>query len=139
MLIIIYLEEAVDFIDKMPENARLKLLYNIELVRNGVKEERIFKKLESTNIWEFRCEYNSQSYRLLSFWDKRQNSLIVATSGFIKKTKKTPKKEIARAENIRKEYLKSIALCLLVVTRDFCKFVSKLFNYRKRIFFLLED
>jgi len=110
MLIIIYLEEAVDFIDKMPENARLKLLYNIELVRNGIKDDRIFKKLESTNIWEFKCEYNGQSYRLLSFWDKRQNSLIVATSGFAKKTKKTPKKEIARAENIRKEYLKSIAL-----------------------------
>ena len=59
MLIIIYLEEAVDFIDKMPENARLKLLYNIELVRNGVKEERIFKKLESNNLCDFICEYNS--------------------------------------------------------------------------------
>ena len=109
MLIIIYLEEAVDFIDKMPENARLKLLYNIELLRNGVKDDRIFKKLEGTNIWEFKSEYNGQSYRLLSFWDKQQKSLVVATNGFTKKTKKTPKKEIARAENIRKEHLKSIA------------------------------
>ena len=110
MLIIIYLEEAVDFIDKMPENARLKLLYNIELVRNGVKDDRFFKKLEGTNIWEFKSEYNGQSYRLLSFWDKQQKSLVVATNGFTKKTKKTPKKEIARAENIRKEYLKSTTL-----------------------------
>jgi len=107
MLIIIYLEEAVDFIDKMPENARLKLLYNIELVRNGVKDDRIFKKLEDSNIWEFRSEYNNQSYRLLAFWDKKQNSLVVATNGFTKKTRKTPRKEIVRAENIRKEYLKT--------------------------------
>lgn len=109
MLIIIYLEEAVDFIDKMPKNARLKLLYNIELVRNGVKDDRIFKKLEDSNIWEFRSEYNNQSYRLLAFWDKKQKSLVVATNGFTKKTRKTPRKEIVRAENIRKEYLKSIA------------------------------
>ena len=107
MLIIIYLEEAVDFIDKMPENARLKLLYNIELVRNGVKDDRIFKKPEDSNIWEFRSEYNNQSYRLLAFWDKKQNSLVVATNGFTKKTRKTPRKEIVRAENIRKEYLKT--------------------------------
>lgn len=107
MLIIIYLEEAVDFIDKMPENARLKLLYNIELVRNGIKDNRIFKKLEDSNIWEFRSEYNNQSYRLLAFWDKKQNSLVVATNGFTKKTKNTPRKEIVRAENIRKEYLKT--------------------------------
>lgn len=107
MLIIIYLEEAVDFIDKMPENARLKLLYNIELVRNGVKDDRIFKKLEDSNIWKFRSEYNNQSYRLLAFWDKKQNSLVVATNGFTKKTRKTPRKEIVRAENIRKEYLKT--------------------------------
>jgi len=106
-LIIIYLEEAVDFIDKMPENAQLKLLYNIELVRNGVKDDRIFKKLEDSNIWEFRSEYNNQSYRLLAFWDKKQNSLVVATNGFTKKTRKTPRKEIVRAENIRKEYLKT--------------------------------
>lgn len=106
-MIIIYLEEAVDFIDKMPENAQLKLLYNIELVRNGVKDDRIFKKLEDSNIWEFRSEYNNQSYRLLAFWDKKQNSLVVATNGFTKKTRKTPRKEIVRAENIRKEYLKT--------------------------------
>lgn len=31
-------------------------------------------------------------------------TLVVATHGIIKKTQKTPKKEIQRAEEIRKEY-----------------------------------
>lgn len=32
------------------------------------------------------------------------NTLVVATHGIIKKTQKTPKKEIARAEAIMKQY-----------------------------------
>ena len=43
-------------------------------------------------------------YRLLSFFDKEARALIVTTHGFLKKTQKTPAKEIERAEAIRKEY-----------------------------------
>ena len=43
-------------------------------------------------------------YRLLSFWDTRDETLIVATHGIVKKTQKTPKKEITKAETLRKEY-----------------------------------
>lgn len=32
-------------------------------------------------------------------------TLVIATHGIIKKTQKTPKKEIERAELLRKEYL----------------------------------
>ena len=44
------------------------------------------------------------SYRLFAFWDTSSNSIVIVTHGFIKKTQKTPKKEIARAEEIRKQY-----------------------------------
>ena len=44
------------------------------------------------------------SYRLFAFWDTSSSSIVIATHGFIKKTQKTPKKEIARAEEIRKQY-----------------------------------
>ena len=33
--------------------------------------------------------------------------LVIATHGIIKKTQKTPSKEIAKAEAIRKEYFKN--------------------------------
>ena len=44
------------------------------------------------------------SYRLFSFWDTETETLIIATHGIVKKTQKTPAKEIAKAEEIRREY-----------------------------------
>jgi len=46
-------------------------------------------------------------YRFLAFWDKTTNSLVVATHGFVKKRWAVPLKEIARAEELRKEYYAS--------------------------------
>ena len=57
--------------------------------------------------WEFRTTYNRISFRLFAFWDKSENSIVVATHGLIKKTNKTPKKEIVKAEKLRIEYLKT--------------------------------
>jgi len=53
--------------------------------------------------------YNSKSYRLFSFWDKSdgQETLVIATHGILKKTEKTPPKEIKKADKIRKQYLDS--------------------------------
>ena len=58
-------------------------------------------------IWEFRTLYKSKAYRLFSFWDKTQGkeTLVIATHGILKKTQKTPPKEIKKAEEIRKQYL----------------------------------
>ena len=80
------------------------MFHNIRLVQIGVKDTRIFKKLGSSDIWEFRAEYDGNAYRLLSFWDKSQRSLVIATHGFEKKTQKTPQNEIKHAEQIKNEY-----------------------------------
>jgi len=44
-----------------------------------------------------------------SFWDKTdgKETLVVATHGILKKTQKTPPKEIKKAEEIRKQYLEN--------------------------------
>lgn len=84
-----------------------KLFYNISLVSMGVIDSRIFKKLGESGIWEFRAEYESNEYRLLSFWDKTRSSIVIATHGFDKKTRKTPKQEIEHAESIRNNYYKT--------------------------------
>lgn len=102
-----YLDEAQAYIDNMDENARKKMLHNVALVRIGVKDSRIFKKISNSGIWEFKAEYESNEYRLLSFWDKTRNSYIMATHGFGKKSQKTPKSEIKHAEKIMNEYYKS--------------------------------
>ena len=102
-----YLEEAQKYIGLMPEKARRKMLYNISLVGLGVMDSRIFKKLSDSGIWEFRAEFESNEYRLLSFWDKTRSSIVVATHGFDKKTRRTPKQEVEHAEKIRNEYYKT--------------------------------
>ena len=38
------------------------------------------------------------------FLDTEEETLVIATHGIVKKTQKTPLKEIAKAEEIRKEY-----------------------------------
>ena len=43
----------------------------------------IFKKLENTEIWEFRTLYNGICYRLFSFWDTEEETWVIATHGIV--------------------------------------------------------
>lgn len=99
------LPEATDFLDKLDGKTREKIYYNIKKAQ-FVNDKEVFKKLNEY-IWEFRTFYNGKSYRLFAFWDKSetQETIVVATHGILKKTQKTPPKEIKKADNIRKEYL----------------------------------
>ncbi|MGK7396906.1 MAG: type II toxin-antitoxin system RelE/ParE family toxin [Candidatus Cyclobacteriaceae bacterium M3_2C_046] len=101
-----FLGEAIDFMESVEDKAREKIYYNARKAQI-VNDPELFKKL-SEYIWEFRTKYNKRTYRLLAFWDKtdKVDVLVLATHGFIKKTQKTPKAEIKKAEEIRKEYLK---------------------------------
>ena len=101
---LVLLEEAKKFLQSLPPQAYKKILYNIDRVAGGERNKELFKKLENSEIWEFRTLYNGIAYRLFAFWDTDMNTLVVATHGIIKKTQKTPKKEIARAEAIMKQY-----------------------------------
>jgi len=101
-----FLGEAIDFMESLDEKARAKIYYNARKAQI-VNDPELFKKLNEF-IWEFRTLFNRKHYRLLAFWDKTDNEeiLVLATHGFIKKTQKTPKSEIKKAEEIRKEYFK---------------------------------
>ena len=98
------LDEAVKFLQELPQQAYKKILYNIGRVAGGERNNELFKKLENSEIWEFRTLYNGIAYRLFAFWDTEEQTLVVATHGIIKKPQKTPKKEIARAETRMKKY-----------------------------------
>lgn len=100
---IIYMEEAIQFIESLPEKVQDKIAYNISKSRYFMDKD-LFKKLEGTEIWEFRTQYQRMTYRLLAFWDSEIKSLVVATHGFIKKTQKTPEQEKSKAEALRKQY-----------------------------------
>ncbi|MDE7153723.1 MAG: type II toxin-antitoxin system RelE/ParE family toxin [Muribaculaceae bacterium] len=97
-------EEVDKFLQTVSPKAKAKIFYNINLVAAGRMDKEIFKKLEGTDIWEFRTMFAGLAYRLLAFFDSREHALIITTHGFIKKTQKTPQKEIDRAKAIRTEY-----------------------------------
>lgn len=57
------LEEAKEFLQSLPHQAYKKILYNIDRVTKGEKNNELFKKLENCDIWEFRTLYNGIAYR----------------------------------------------------------------------------
>ena len=81
---IAYLEEALEFLASLDSKVKSKVVYNIGKSMYYVDKE-LFKKLENSEIWEFRTLYNKQSYRLFAFWDTGENKLVVATHGIVKK------------------------------------------------------
>jgi phage-related protein len=102
-----FLEEAIEFLDNLDEKARDKVIYNIKKAKFS-NDRELFKKLKD-EIWEFRTFYNRTHYRLFAFWDKtgKKETIVISTHGLIKKSDKTPKVEIEKAERIRKLYFES--------------------------------
>jgi len=43
--------------------------------------------------------YNKTAYRLFAFWDKEKETLVIATHGIIKKTKKNAKQGNCESRN----------------------------------------
>jgi len=100
----IILEEADKFIFTLDDKVRRKVFYNIRIAAQ-TNDPELFKKLRG-EIWEFRILYAKKQIRMLAFWDKvsRVNTLVVVTSGFVKKSQKIPLYEIRKAEQIRTRY-----------------------------------
>ncbi|MEO2126617.1 MAG: type II toxin-antitoxin system RelE/ParE family toxin [Christiangramia sp.] len=103
---VIFLDQAIDFVESLDEKSKKKILYNIDKAKY-VNDPKLFKKLND-NIWEFRTKFGKIQYRLFAFWDKSDNkeTLVISTHGIIKKVSKVPKAEIDKAEKIRTDYLK---------------------------------
>jgi phage-related protein len=100
----VFLEEAHAFIAQLDSKTVRKIFYVIDLAEQ-TNDPKLLKKIQQ-DIWEFRATYAGLQIRLLAFWDKTDNSktLVVAAHGFIKKSNRVPKNEIARALRLREKY-----------------------------------
>lgn len=102
---VLFLDEAVDFFDKLDDTSRRKVLYNMNKAckRN---DGELLKKIH-TNIWEFRTLYCTHHIRFFAFWDKKVKgkSQLIITHGIIKKTAKVPMHDIRKAEKMRRIFL----------------------------------
>jgi phage-related protein len=99
-----FLEDAAVFLDNLDEKPREKIYYNF-LKSSLSNDKELFRKLKG-EIWEFRTLFNKTHYRLFAFWDKteKDKTVVISTHGIIKKTDKTPREEIEKAEDLRKLY-----------------------------------
>jgi phage-related protein len=94
-----------EFLDSLSAKVAQKVLWTLSLLEDlEIVPTIYFKKLMGTDeIWECRIQYGSNIYRIFCFFDS--HSLVVLTHGLVKKSQKTPQREIERAESYRKEFL----------------------------------
>ena len=99
-----FLDDAFEFLSSLEKKHYEKILFNIRKAQTDRNPE-LFKKLKD-EIWELRTLYQGLHYRLLAFWDKTnsENTLVVATHGFIKKRSGVPDNEILKAKQLRTRY-----------------------------------
>jgi phage-related protein len=95
-----------DLLDSLPAKVAQKITWVLRLLEDmDIVPSLYFKKLTGTEeIWECRIQFGSNAYRIFCFFV--DNSVVVLTHGLIKKSQKTPKSEIERAEAYRRDFLK---------------------------------
>ena len=103
--VIAYKSNFKKFYKSQDNKTQNKIEFVLDLVRFEKQVPvKFFKYLNDTDgIYEVRVITTFKSIRILCFFDKGE--LIVLTNCFLKKTQKTPKKEIKLAERLKREYL----------------------------------
>ncbi len=94
-----------EFLDTLPAKTAQKVVWVLKLIQELETVPSIyFKKLEGTDdIWECRVQSGPNIYRFLGFFF--QKGVIVLTHGFSKKSQKTPRSEVERAESYKKNFM----------------------------------
>ena len=98
-------QPAKEFLLSLDTKMRAKMVNTISILQdNGYELREPYSKYLSEGIFELRARVGSDITRVLYFF--YVDSRIVLTNGFIKKTNKTPVKEIEKAKKYRTDYLK---------------------------------
>ena len=96
---------AREFVDSLDDKAAARIDAFIDRLRiYGNRMQGKFVKKLTDDIFELRVKQFDRIFRVLFFY--QPGMLIVITSGFQKKTEQTPPAEIARAEQLRKLWVK---------------------------------
>ena len=97
---------AREFLDSLSSRDAQKVAWVLSLLEElDLLPASYFKKLHgSEEIWECRIQLGSAAYRIFCFFAGR--SVVVLTHGMRKKVQKTPRREIERAEEYRRDYLR---------------------------------
>ena len=59
---VVLMDEALAFIHNLPQKVQEKITYNYLKIEQGLLNKELFKKLDNTNIWEFRTLFNGNCF-----------------------------------------------------------------------------
>lgn len=102
--VIAYKYYFIDFVKSLPEKMQDKIIKTIQYIETlQMVPEKYLKHIEGTKgLYEVRAKFSNSIVRVFCFFDGEK--LVVLLSGFLKKTQKTPKKEIDRAMKLMQAY-----------------------------------
>ena len=94
---------AKEFLLSLDYDMRAKMIRTLEILqKNGPALRKPHSEELEDGIFELRAKFGSNISRLLYFYD--EGKLVLLTNGFVKKSQKTPKKEIELAKAYRADY-----------------------------------
>lgn len=94
---------VADFIEALEPKMQAKVLRTIDLLeRNGTELREPYSAPIGNGIFELRIKQGSDITRVLYFFFVGHNAIL--TNGFVKKTQKTPIREIQLAHKYKADY-----------------------------------
>lgn len=102
--IVFYENHFTKFYQDQNDKVKGKIQQVLELIKQVDRvPEKFLKHLSGTDgLYEIRVEYQSNIYRIFCCFD--EGKLVILFNGFQKKTQKTPKNELDKATELKKEY-----------------------------------
>ncbi len=102
--VIAYKNYFKDFLIKQPLKIQDKIFKIIEIIEFQQRiPEKYLKHIEGTKgLYEAKIKLGSDIWRVFCFFDK--DKFVILLNGFQKKSQKTPKSEIEKAEKLMYEY-----------------------------------
>ncbi len=98
---------AKEFIMSQDDKMKAKILGLIDILEEyGNQLREPYSKAIGDGIFELRAKVGSDISRVMYFF--YYEGRIILTNGFVKKTQKTPKSEIALAKKYKKDFLEGV-------------------------------
>ena len=97
-------EPAKEFLKSLDPKMKAKMLRTIELLETNGRDLRMpYSEFLDDGIFELRAKVSSNITRVLYFFYVGNRAIL--TNGFIKKTQKTPKEELAKAKKYKADFI----------------------------------
>lgn len=99
-----YQDYFIEFYLSLDDKTQEKVEYVFKLIRTvDVIPEKFLKRIKGTDgLFEIRIQHGNNIYRIFCCFD--EGKLVVLFNGFVKKSRKTPKKEIDLAVTLKSQY-----------------------------------